>query len=172
MTRKAWASLFVLAALGCAHRQAGPTTTSSAEAPLQIQLPRFPGGELHSLAADRGNVVLLDVWATWCEPCKDALPVYQQLAERLGPRGFRAYAITVDEDPNQVKQFIDETHLTLPVLYDKDATISEQVLKVSQMPTTFLLDRRGIVRHVHEGLSEGSLKKVEDELNELLSESP
>lgn len=169
MTR---ASLLAVAVLlsSCAHGPgpAAPDPRSSA-APLTLELPKFPDGPPHSLVSDRGNVVLLDVWATWCEPCKDALPAYERFVERFGARGFRVYAITVDEDPNQVRKFLDESKLSLPVLVDKNAAVAAEVLRVSMMPTSFLVDRAGVVRFVHEGYAATELPKYEAQIEALLA---
>lgn len=118
---------------------------------LQLKLPLYPDGQPHDLAADRGSVVLIDVWASWCEPCKDTLPLYQQLAKDFGRQGLRVYALNEDQDVKQVKKFIAAQKLTLPVLLDPGSTAAEQKLNVKIMPTTFLIDRAGRIRKVHEG---------------------
>jgi cytochrome c biogenesis protein CcmG, thiol:disulfide interchange protein DsbE len=154
---------------GCAHAPARATTASGAQ-PLVLQLPRWPDGVLHDLREDRGNVVLLDVWATWCEPCKWALPTYEEFAHRYADRGFRVYAINVDEDRNLMKAFIEESKLKLPVLVDENAAIAENVLKVKLMPTSFLVDRRGVIRFVHQGFSGREIRRYEAEIELLLAE--
>ncbi len=133
-------------------------------------MPRYPGGALHALSADLGKVVLLDVWATWCEPCRDALPTYQRLRDQYRARGLEVYAINVDEDPTQIPAFIEETRLDLPILIDKNAGVSERDLNVRVMPSTFLVDRRGALRFVHEGWADGLLPQYQAEIEQLLSE--
>ncbi len=142
----------------------------SAQKPLALSLPRWPGGEMHSLESDRGHVLLLDVWATWCEPCRDALPTYEQLLKEYGARGLRVYAINVDGDQSFIEPFVKETKLTLPILLDPDAAVAERQLKVKMMPTSFLVDRRGFIRHVHEGFSEEFLARYQAEIESLLAE--
>ena len=171
------AASFVLS--GCASSmppltQAGLLTSSGAlgaeAAPLDFSVKRYPGGEPYALSEDRGSVVLLDVWATWCEPCRDALPMYQDLAKHYGARGLKVYALNVDEDVRALPPFLAETKVTLPVLLDSQATVAESVLHVRNMPTTLLVDRRGKVRYVHEGFAEESLTQFQTEIEELLSE--
>lgn len=167
------AAVLLLAALGsgCARETAtrpdGPIHGSQ---PLAFALPLFPSGSLHDLASDRGSVVLLDVWATWCEPCRDSLPAYEQLLRTYGPRGLKVYAINVDEDPREVHKFVEATKLTLPILLDQNAAAAERTLQVRVMPSTYLLDRRGVVRFVHEGFSEDFLLKYPAQIEQLLQE--
>ncbi|MBM4377763.1 MAG: TlpA family protein disulfide reductase [Deltaproteobacteria bacterium] len=159
---------------GCLQRAAlpplaGPVSSPPAEL-LALQVARYGSGEPFDLAAERGNVVLLDVWATWCEPCVEALPLYAHLQETYGARGLRVYALNVDEDEAVLPAFLQAHRVKLPVLRDPNAALSERLLKVKVMPTSFLVDRRGVVRHVHEGFSETFLPLYERELEALLSE--
>jgi thiol-disulfide isomerase/thioredoxin len=135
-----------------------------------FSLPAYPGGEMYATASDRGNVVLLDVWATWCEPCRDALPTYEQLLKEYGAKGLKVYAINVDEDASLIPQFIKDTKLNLPILLDKNAALSERELGVKLMPTTFLVDRKGIIRFQHDGFAEEFLAKYQSEIEQLLGE--
>jgi thiol-disulfide isomerase/thioredoxin len=160
---------------GCAHHHpATPVAVepSAGPQPLALQLPRWPDGAIHDLRQDRGNVLLLDVWATWCEPCRAALPAYEQLAQRYADRGFRVYAINIDEDRNLVREFIEQSKLHLPVLVDEDAAIAENVLKVTLMPTSFIVDRRGVIRFVHQGFAGPEIARYEAEIEQLLAEPP
>ncbi|MFZ5470765.1 MAG: TlpA disulfide reductase family protein [Myxococcota bacterium] len=171
MTRIAKLLVLLLAA-SCVRREPLPPLTGPAmpAAPLIFQLPTYPGGELHDLTADRGQVVLLDVWATWCEPCRDSLPLYEQLLKHYGDRGFRVYTLNVDEDPRQIAPFVEQTKLSLPILLDQRAAVSERMLRVRVMPSSFLLDKKGVVRFVHEGFAEEFLARYQTEIEELLAE--
>jgi cytochrome c biogenesis protein CcmG, thiol:disulfide interchange protein DsbE len=162
--------LFAAVALwGCpkpqARRSDGPTSTELA----QLRAQRLGGGT-YALAEDVGRVVFLDVWATWCEPCKDALPAYSALAAELAGTDARFYALSVDEDIRQVARFVQETGLTLPVLLDEGAHIAERLLSVRALPTTFLIDRRGRIRYVHEEYRVEHLAQIRAELQLLLAE--
>lgn len=137
---------------------------------LQLSLPKFPSGEPWSLSSERGHVVLLDVWATWCDPCRDALPLYQDIAKQFEPRGLRVYAINIDAEQKLIGPFLDDAKLELPVLLDPEARVSEATLRVKLMPTTFLIDKRGVLRHVHEGFDEAQLGTWLEEIEALLAE--
>jgi len=142
-------------------------------APLGFTVKRYPGGEPYSLSEDRGQVVLLDVWATWCEPCRDALPMYQDLSKHYAARGLKVYALNVDADTRGIARFLSETKVepsVLPVLLDAEADVADKVLRVRGMPTSLLIDRAGGVRYVHEGFNEDHLAKLQTEIEELLSE--
>jgi thiol-disulfide isomerase/thioredoxin len=164
-------AMLLFSAVSGGKPPSGPNGGSGAgRAPLELRLPLFPGGKMHDLAKDRGNVVLLDIWATWCEPCRRALPIYEQLVKRYGARGFKVYAINVDDDPDEIRPFVKETKLSLPVLVDRDAEVVESKLAIRVMPTSFVLDRQGRVRHVHEGFAAEFLPKYEAEIEALLAE--
>ncbi len=145
--------------------------STTARPPLELKLPLYPARKIHDLAKDRGNVVLLDVWATWCEPCRRSLPMYERLAKQYGRRGFKVYAINIDEDPDEVAPFVKETKLGLPILLDRDAELVETKLNVRVMPTSFLLDKQGRVRHVHEGFTAEYLPQLQAEIEALLAEN-
>ncbi|MBL8937852.1 MAG: TlpA family protein disulfide reductase [Archangium sp.] len=138
--------------------------------PLEFSVTRHPGKETWRLSQERGSVVLIDVWATWCEPCRDSLPFYDDLARQYAARGLKVYAMSVDADPSVIGPFMQELKLQLPVLHDPEATIAGSVLKVSQMPTTVLIDRRGVVRRVHEGLSDDFFQQTLSDVETLLAE--
>ncbi len=176
------AALAALALLTACPVPAPPPDLSSASArslvadnpahakPLDFTLKRFPGGVPFRLSSERGQVVLLDVWATWCEPCRDSLPIYQDLQKEFGARGLRVYAINVDADARAIAPFLEELKVQLPVLQDPEGRLAEAELKVKVMPTAYLLDRRGVVRSVHEGFAEEYLQKYLAEIEALLAE--
>lgn len=139
-------------------------------APLNFQVKRYPDGSPYTVASDRGSVVLLDVWATWCEPCRDALPIYESLAKEYGKRGLKVYALNVDEDSRAIPAFLKEVKVDLPILVDANAQVAEKTLGVKMMPTTFILDRQGVVRFAHEGFAEEFLQKYQTEIEQLLAE--
>ncbi|WP_342380040.1 TlpA family protein disulfide reductase [Myxococcus stipitatus] len=171
--------LGALSLTGCARSKMPPLTTDKpggAEAsagraePLSFQVKHYPGGEPYDLTSDRGSVVLLDVWATWCEPCRDALPFYENLGREYASRGLKVYALNVDEDPRAVAPFLKEVKVSLPILLDQNAQVAERTLKVRGMPTMYLIDKRGVVRFVHEGFGEDFLTKYQSEIEALLAE--
>jgi thiol-disulfide isomerase/thioredoxin len=93
----------------------------------------------------KGQVTLVNIWATWCIPCRAEMPAIEKLYQTLGPRGLRVLAISIDEgDPRDVQQFVQELKLTFPILHDKTGDI-QRVYQTTGVPESFLLDRNGII---------------------------
>jgi thiol-disulfide isomerase/thioredoxin len=167
-----WVCIAAMAASGCVTSATGGALGSSASSDaLEFTLPRFPTGAPWAFSGTRGKVVLVDVWATWCEPCAAALPQYAALQGELARQPFEVVTISVDEDVNALLRFVNETQLTLPVLRDPNASLTERLLKVKMMPTSVLVDRRGRVRHQHEGALE-DIVALKAQVTALLAESP
>ena len=102
-------------------------------------------GDSVALADFRGEVVLLNVWATWCAPCEAEMPSIQRLHDSLATRGLRVVAVSVDQDDvDDVQEWLDERGLTFTVLHDRSGRI-EQVYQTTGVPESFVIDRRGII---------------------------
>ena len=101
-------------------------------------------GKRVSLNGDyRGSVTLVNVWATWCGPCRQEMPAMDSLFRALGPRGFRIAAVSIDSDSvGIVKKFVDDFHLSFDVLHDQKGTI-EGIYQTTGYPESFLVDRSG-----------------------------
>lgn len=138
---------------------------------LELELPWLRGGQRWRLAEARGAVLLLDVWATWCAPCWDALVAWQSLRDRLRDRGLRVVTVSVDADVAAVEPFLRERGLALPVLVDPEAMVSEASLRLRRLPTTLLFDRRGVLRRVDEGFDERTVPGVSAAVEALLAEA-
>jgi peroxiredoxin len=103
-------------------------------------------GELH------GTNVLIDFWASWCGPCRVSMPHLQKLYEELQHSNFVVLAVSLDQTSEDIQKFANEKRLTFPVLWDKDHRVAD-LYGVNSIPTTVLVDKGGIVRHVEEGLN-------------------
>ncbi|MDQ3263015.1 MAG: TlpA family protein disulfide reductase [Myxococcota bacterium] len=158
----------------CIQRPAIPNYAGSqlVGRPVSLKLPLHRAGGVMDLANEKGKVVLLDLWATWCEPCVTQLQVYQDLQKEYGDRGLQIYAINVDDDSAAVDRFVDQHRLTLPVPLDPNSAVTAELLNVNQLPTSVLIDRKGKVRVVHEGFDETRLGGYQREIEELLAEQP
>jgi cytochrome c biogenesis protein CcmG, thiol:disulfide interchange protein DsbE len=98
-----------------------------------------------SLEDYRGSVTLVNIWATWCLPCRDEMPSMQALYDSLAGRGFRIAAISIDEgSPEDVVAFAQQLGLSFDILHDRSGTV-ERLYQTTGVPESFLLDRRGIL---------------------------
>jgi cytochrome c biogenesis protein CcmG, thiol:disulfide interchange protein DsbE len=98
-----------------------------------------------SLEDYRGSVTLVNIWATWCLPCREEMPSMQTLYDSLGTRGFRIAAISIDEgSPEDVAAFAEQFRLTFDILHDRSGQV-ERLYQTTGVPESFLLDRRGVL---------------------------
>jgi len=107
-------------------------------------LPELPSKGDVSLASLRGQVVLLNFWATWCEPCEREMPAMQRLYAKLGPEGLHLVAVSVDESTDVVEQFRARFSLTFQILWDPDKRVSD-TYQAYRYPETLLIGRDGVV---------------------------
>jgi peroxiredoxin len=130
-------------------------------------LPERPGPGEISLESLRGQVVLLNFWATWCEPCEREMPAMQRLHEKLGPEGLRLVAVSVDDDGEAVDRFRQRFGLTFPILWDPDQHASG-AYQTYRYPETLLIGRDGIVVERYIGPREWDSPLYEARLRRLL----
>jgi thiol-disulfide isomerase/thioredoxin len=125
-------------------------------------------GAAHDLARYRGKVVLINFWATWCEPCRQEMPSMQRLRDKLAGRPFVVLAVNVDEPDARVRRFLDETRFDLPVLLDVNKTMT-RAWNVRVMPTSFIVDTEGRLRYRVVGDLDWSADAVVGIISQLLS---
>jgi peroxiredoxin len=124
-------------------------------------------GKLVRLSDFRGKVVLLDFWATWCEPCRVEIPWFMDMQRRHRDRGFEVLGVAMDDDGwEAVKPFVSELGVNYRIMIGNDMT-ARAYGGVDALPTTFLIDRNGRIAAVHVGL--GKKKDFEDGVEQLLS---
>jgi peroxiredoxin len=117
-----------------------------------------------------GKVTLVDFWATWCEPCKKSFPKYQEFYVKYRSSGFEIAAVSVDDDDKkrEIPGFAKETGAKFPVGWDEGHKIAE-CYKPPGMPSAYLVDKKGIIRVVHQGFrGDEDAKKLEEEIKGLL----
>ena len=132
-----------------------------------FQLPTLDGDEL-SLSSLRGQVVLVDFWATWCGPCRQEMPALQRLHEEFAGRGVEIVAISMDAQTEAVAPYARREGLTFPILL---GSVAEQVrYRVAGLPTLFVVDQGGIIRFQHVGYSPGAEPVLAEEIEALLAE--
>jgi thiol-disulfide isomerase/thioredoxin len=105
-------------------------------------------GAVTNLAAYRGEVVVVNFWASWCAPCREELPLLDQWNTAWVGRGARVVAVSIDRDANKARRFVEEMKLTLPVMHDGPDGLA-RTLDIPAVPYTLLLDRDGnVIDHV------------------------
>jgi cytochrome c biogenesis protein CcmG/thiol:disulfide interchange protein DsbE len=161
-------ALAVLCA-GCAAPRASPRGSPLLGRRVDVAVADLRGREVR-LASGAAKVTVVDLWATWCEPCREQLPFLARLAADYRPLGVEVYAVSFDEDRAAVEEFVTRTALQLPVLWDKGGATLADKLQVTRLPTTVLLDRAGVVRGVHLGFDRAGGAALEREVRGLLGE--
>lgn len=137
------------------------------EAAPEINLKSLTSGDQISLSGLKGSVVFVDVWASWCPPCRKSLPLFNDMYKELGQYGLEILAVNVDENPEDGIGFITKFPVDYKVLADPKGTVAE-TYKVPGMPTSYLIDRLGVVRMVHVGFKEKDMVKIKGEIIKLL----
>ena len=127
-------------------------------------------GISHDLATYRGQVVLVNFWATWCEPCRQEMPSIQRLRDKLAGKPFRAFAVNVDEPDARVQLFVKQTRFDLPVLLDPNKTVTRS-WNVRVLPVTYLIGKDGRVRYRAVGDLDWSDEKIVGTISQLLAGS-
>jgi peroxiredoxin len=126
-------------------------------------------GENLRLSEYRGNVVMINFWATWCGPCRQEMPLLDELYTRYERVGFSLLGVNIDDDSRRAMQMIEDLGVSFPVLFDARKEVSK-LYEVEAMPVTVLVDREGNVRYVHHGYKPGYEDKYLDQVRSLLRE--
>ena len=163
------ASVFSLAA--------APTASDTSPAPDFVLKART--GKNLRLSERRGEVVMINFWATWCVGCRDEMPRLDELFKRYQAAGFTVLGVNVDEKRIDAETMLKNMGVTFPILYDVPASDGgsdfskfrvAKLYQVRKMPITFLVDRNGRLRYIHGGYSRGDEQEYERKIRELLKE--
>lgn len=157
---------FLRRVLACALLAAS-SLCAAAPAP-DFTLRALDGSNLR-LHEQRGRVVLINFWATWCGPCRQEMPLLNQLYQKYRGSGFTLLGINVDEDGRKAQAVANQLGLAFPVLLDADKAVSQRY-ELASMPSTLLIDRDGRVRYLHKGYQAGYEALYEKQIRELLKE--
>jgi peroxiredoxin len=139
----------------------------SGDAAPGFSAPTLSGPTL-SLESYRGKVVFLDFWASWCAPCATSLPLLDALRREFGADGFQVVAVNVDRDPRKAEEFLTKRPVGYPSVSDPEGKLPVQ-FEVQTMPTSFLIDRKGVIRYVHRGFRKGDEDALRTRIRELMA---
>ncbi len=130
---------------------------------------RSATGDVLRLSEYRGDVVMINFWATWCGPCRQEMPLLDELYSRYQRVGFMLFGVNIDVDSRRAMSMVDDLGISFPVLFDTRKEVSK-LYRVEAMPVTILVDREGDVRYVHHGYKPGYEQLYLDEIRTLLRE--
>ena len=159
-----WIRASVLAATLAVSSMVG---ASSALAP-SFSLPSR-SGDIVSLAKLRGKVVMLNFWASWCGPCRQEMPLLDQMHKRYSSLGFTMIGVNVESNTADAEKWLQQTPVSFPVLFDKENKVSK-LYDVNAMPSTVFIDRKGNVRALHRGYKPGDESEYLNQIRALLKE--
>ncbi|MGZ3440738.1 MAG: TlpA family protein disulfide reductase [Polyangia bacterium] len=134
----------------------------------EFSLPSLKGSTV-ALSQLRGKVVLVDFWAQWCEPCKKELPQLDRLSKEYSSKGVVVLAVNIDKQRENAERMVKQLGLTLDVLLDPAGSVAGSY-DLPKMPTSFVVDKKGIVRYVNEGFDgPKDVERFKHELDELVA---
>ncbi len=162
-------ALLFSACLGLALWLPGMAQALDAGSPAPDFTLKNRSGDNIKLSELRGDVVMVNFWASWCAPCRQEMPLLEELYERYGDLGFTLLGVNVEEDSQAALDLLKEIPVTFPVLLDTQNRVSK-LYHVVAMPTTVILDRDGRVRYVHKGYLPGYEDQYRQQIKELIRE--
>jgi thiol-disulfide isomerase/thioredoxin len=162
--RKPWLTSLMAGCLMMSPAMAGVITGTAPDFTL-----KSAGGENLRLSEFRGEVVLINFWASWCGPCREEMPLLDQLHNRYQSLGFTVLGVNVEEDPHKALRLLKDLHVSFPVLFDDQSTVS-RLYDIVAMPSTVLVDRNGNMRYLHKGYQPGLEDVYAQQVRELVRE--
>ena len=135
-----------------------------------------PAFQLHSSASTelslsdlKGQVVLINFWASWCGPCRQEMPLLESIYKKYSKMGFTLLGVNVEPDSQAANDWLKQTPVSFPILYDRDSKVSK-LYDVSGMPSTVIIDRTGKLRTLHRGYKPGDENEYLDSIRSLIRE--
>lgn len=130
---------------------------------------RSSAGKNLKLSEYRGQVVMINFWATWCAPCRQEMPLLNRIHEKYSKAGFKLLGVNIDDNAGNAQAMAAKLGVTFPVLFDAEKRVS-RLYDVDGMPSTVLIDRDGKVRYIHRGYRPGYETQYEAQVRELLKQ--
>ncbi|HTY93879.1 MAG TPA: TlpA disulfide reductase family protein [Steroidobacteraceae bacterium] len=127
------------------------------------------GGSTVDLSQFKGQVVMINFWASWCGPCRQEMPLLESIYKKYKPLGFTLLSVNVEPDQKDAEGFLKQTPVSFPVLFDAKSKVSG-LYNVQGMPSTVFIDRKGNVRLMHVSYRPGDENLYMDQIRTLLRE--
>lgn len=122
-----------------------------------------------NLTEQRGTIIVINFWASWCGPCRTEMPVLQDFYDKYQDLGVSVWGVNVEQENQAGRDFLADLNLTFPILFDASNTLSA-TYQVEAMPTTIIIDRDGLVRYAYKGYKPGYEKKYAKAIKKLIRE--
>jgi peroxiredoxin len=161
--------LLALAVLTAAATMTAAAATLQTGAPAPAFQLNSNAGKPMALADFRGQIVLLNFWASWCGPCRQEMPILEQLNRQYHGKGVTLLGVNVEPDSAAAVQWLKATPVTFPILFDTESKVSS-LYEVAGMPNTVIIDRKGLVRYIHRGYSAGAENDYLNQIRALIRE--
>lgn len=163
MLKNIYLSIFCLVALfGTA------ATSSTMDAAPDFALKGSTGENLR-LSELRGQVVMINFWASWCGPCRQEMPHLEALYQRYEPLGFTLLGVNVEKSRKKADEMLSDMPVSFPILFDSSNEVTK-LYDVIAMPSTVLIDRDGKIRHIHHGYKPGYEEQYQTQIRSLIKE--
>jgi peroxiredoxin len=132
-----------------------------------FKAPALRGGGMVELSQYRGKIIYLDFWASWCAPCLTAIPEVEEMRGEFPSEDFQIIAVNLDQKAKKAIRFLSKNPVGYPSASDPDGRLPSKY-GVDTMPTSYLIDRDGVIRYVHRGFQRGDGSKLRHEIDALL----
>lgn len=138
---------------------------------VDFEAPLLDGERTLKLSAHRGKVVYLDFWASWCDPCTKAIPAIEKLRAEFPSEDFQVLAVNVDKSSKKAAKFLKKNPIGYPSVSDPRGKLPRQ-FGLETMPTSYLIDRDGVIRYVHRGFRSGDVDEIRAQIRKLVGSKP
>lgn len=126
-------------------------------------------GKNLKLSEQRGDVVMINFWASWCGPCRQEMPLLDAMYKKYKKLGFTIWGVNIEPDSSSAKKLLKDIHVSFPILFDTENKVSKSY-NVTAMPSTVLVDRNGNLRYLHKGYKPGYENEYRKQVKKLLRE--
>jgi len=158
-----------IAAIVAALSVSLPALAGSSPTPAPTFTLASRAGQDVSLSQYKGQVVMINFWASWCGPCRQEMPLLESIYRKYNKMGFTMLGVNVEPDSNAANEWLKATPVSFPILYDRDSKVSK-LYDVAGMPSTVIIDRSGKVRVLHRGYKPGDENEYLDSIRTLIRE--
>jgi peroxiredoxin len=121
------------------------------------------------LSEHRGDVVMINFWASWCGPCRQEMPILDAMYKKYSPLGFTILGVNVEEDSSKANEILKKIPVNFPILYDNENKVSK-LYNVEAMPSTIFIDRNGNMRYLHKAYKPGDEANYDQWIRKLVRE--